>query len=140
MMRKIAKPSLVILFGLLSAAVFIAAQTPSIPEAPSGFNGLTNGSVAQTAMDSDAATFSEIEQPAPDGLGPVYNAVSCTDCHQSVAVGGASQVLEFRAGHNDGSKPSWFIAQRHRGDTNGSAGTFRFATRVACARACRAAN
>ncbi|MGB6429568.1 MAG: di-heme oxidoredictase family protein [Candidatus Acidiferrales bacterium] len=100
------------------------------PEAPAGFDGLTNGSIAQTEMDADVATFSEIDQPTPDGLGPVYNSVSCLDCHQSVAIGGASQVLEFRAGHNDGSRPSWFVSRRHPFDTNGSTGTFVAATAI----------
>lgn len=115
-------------FVSLTIGMLIGAQP--IPEAPTGFDGLTNGSIAQNVMDSNAAIFSEIEQPTPDGLGPVFNAVSCTDCHQSVAVGGASQVLEFRAGHNDGARPSSFFSQRHRGDTNGSTGTFVAATAI----------
>jgi CxxC motif-containing protein (DUF1111 family) len=113
---------------VLGFGVLLGDQPP--PEAPAGFDGLTNGSVAQSAMDSGATTFSEVEQPAPDGLGPVYNAVSCLDCHQSVAVGGASQVLEFRAGHNDGSRPSWSVTRRHPFDTNGSTGTFVAATAI----------
>jgi len=108
MIRKMLKPMFLTAVSLFAIGVFMAAPTTA-PEAPQGFDGLTNGSVAQATMDGDAATFSEIEQPSPDGLGPVYNAVSCTDCHQSIAVGGASQVLEFRAGHNDGGRPSWFL-------------------------------
>ena len=115
-------------FVVLGIGILLGDQPP--PEAPAGFDGLTNGSVAQSAMDSGATTFSEVEQPAPDGLGPVYNAVSCLDCHQSVAVGGASQVLEFRAGHNDGSRPSWSVTRRHPFDTNGSTGTFVAATAI----------
>jgi CxxC motif-containing protein (DUF1111 family) len=115
-------------FVVLGFGILLGDQPP--PEAPAGFDGLTNGSVAQSAMDSGATTFSEVEQPAPDGLGPVYNAVSCLDCHQSVAVGGASQVLEFRAGHNDGSRPSWSVTRRHPFDTNGSTGTFVAATAI----------
>ena len=34
-----------------------------------------------------------------DGLGPVYNAQSCRECHQNVVTGGASQVAEHRTGH-----------------------------------------
>jgi len=115
-------------FAVLGIGMFLGGQT--IPEAPAGFDGLTNGSIPQSGMDSGASIFSEFEQPAPDGLGPVYNAVSCLDCHQSVAVGGASQVLEFRAGHNDGSRPSWFTSRRHPFDTNGSTGTFVAATAI----------
>jgi len=115
-------------FVVLGIGILLGDQPA--PEAPAGFDGLTNGSVAQSAMDSGATTFSEVEQPTPDGLGPVYNAVSCLDCHQSVAVGGASQVLEFRAGHNDGSRPSWSVTRRHPFDTNGSTGTFVAATAI----------
>ena len=115
-------------FVVLGIGILLGDQPP--PEAPAGFDGLTNGSVAQSAMDSGATTFSEVEQSTPDGLGPVYNAVSCLDCHQSVAVGGASQVLEFRAGHNDGSRPSWSVTRRHPFDTNGSTGTFVAATAI----------
>jgi CxxC motif-containing protein (DUF1111 family) len=38
-----------------------------------------------------------------DGLGPVYNAQSCRECHQNPVPGGISQVVEMRAGHNDAS-------------------------------------
>src|SRR5580700_6685458 len=104
--------------AVLAIGMLVGAPPP--PEAPAGFDGVTNGSIAQSTMDADVATFSEIDQPTPDGLGPVYNAVSCLDCHQSVAIGGASQVLEFRAGHNDGSRPPSFRSQRATFDTNGS--------------------
>jgi CxxC motif-containing protein (DUF1111 family) len=70
-------------------------------EAPTGFDGLTNGSVGQTAMDAAHDQFVEVEAPVPNGLGPLYNAVSCLDCHQSIADGGNSQVRELRAGHHD---------------------------------------
>ncbi len=74
--------------------------------------------------------FQEVEAPAPNGLGPVFNDVSCVSCHQSPATGGASQILEFRAGHYDFSRPSWFQERRHIGDTNGSVGTFVAATAI----------
>ena len=35
------------------------------------------------------------------GLGPLYNARSCADCHQNPVTGGGSQVAEFRVGHLD---------------------------------------
>src|SRR5216110_3635256 len=38
-----------------------------------------------------------------DGLGPVYNAQSCAECHQNPVTGAISQISELRAGHNDGS-------------------------------------
>ena len=34
-----------------------------------------------------------------DGLGPLYNAQSCRECHQNPTSGGGSQVTELRVGH-----------------------------------------
>jgi CxxC motif-containing protein (DUF1111 family) len=34
-----------------------------------------------------------------DGLGPLYNAQSCRECHQNPTSGGASQITELRVGH-----------------------------------------
>jgi CxxC motif-containing protein (DUF1111 family) len=35
------------------------------------------------------------------GLGPLFNARACSDCHQNPVSGGASQFTELRAGHRD---------------------------------------
>lgn len=48
----------------------------------------------------DQMTFDAIDD-IPDGLGPVYNAQSCRECHQNTVSGGGSQVLELRAGFDD---------------------------------------
>src|SRR5690348_14637880 len=68
------------------------------PEAPTGFDSKSNGFVDDPTHDADRATFEEVEDVA-DGLGPLYNAQSCRECHQSPASGGASQVTELRVGH-----------------------------------------
>src|SRR5438093_4174963 len=82
--------------------VVTAAFTQSGPaEAPTGFDDQTNGFVAQTQFDLDKETFEERETIA-DGLGPVYNAQACAECHQNPVTGGISQVTELRAGHFDG--------------------------------------
>jgi CxxC motif-containing protein (DUF1111 family) len=47
---------------------------------------------------ADQTTFDEVEQLS-DGLGPLYNAQSCRECHQSPVSGAASQVTELRVGH-----------------------------------------
>lgn len=86
-----------VLFSAVCAVVFGSAFT----EAPTGFDGLTNGSVGQDAMNTARRQFVEVEDPVPNGLGPLYNAVSCEDCHQSITDGGHSQVRELRAGHLD---------------------------------------
>ena len=44
--------------------------------------------------------FEEVETRA-DGLGPTYNAQSCSECHQNVVTGGASQIAEHRTGRTD---------------------------------------
>ena len=82
--------------------VVTAAFTQSGPaEAPTGFDDQTNGFVDQTQFDLDKETFEERETIA-DGLGPVYNAQSCAECHQNPVTGAISQVTELRAGHFDG--------------------------------------
>ncbi|HZT76684.1 MAG TPA: di-heme oxidoredictase family protein [Vicinamibacterales bacterium] len=92
----------------VAAAVFACAWavgvysstsvTGSAPtEAPTGFDGKSNGLVLQSTFDADRATFEERDDAAK-GLGPVYNAQSCAECHQTPVTGGISQVAELRAG------------------------------------------
>jgi len=72
--------------------------TLSAPEAPTGFDNLTNGFVNQPEFNRAKASFEDVEQIA-DGLGPVYNAQSCRECHQNPVTGAISQITELRAGH-----------------------------------------
>ena len=61
--------------------------------------------VRRPRRDMDAAQdvfASEVEEIA-DGLGPVYNAQSCRECHQNPVTGAGSQITEFRAGHFNGT-------------------------------------
>jgi CxxC motif-containing protein (DUF1111 family) len=82
---------------LLSFSLVVQGQGgPS--EAPAGFDNRTNGMVSQTEFDAALATFAERDE-IPDGLGPVYNAQSCAECHQNPVVGAISQISELRAGH-----------------------------------------
>src|SRR3954451_20917976 len=69
-------------------------------EAPAGFDNRTNGFSTQAQFDLDRATFEERDEIG-DGLGPVYNAQSCAECHQNPVTGAGSQVAELRAGHQD---------------------------------------
>jgi CxxC motif-containing protein (DUF1111 family) len=71
-------------------------------EAPTGFDTLTNNLVSQATHDGDRATFEE-RDGVDKGLGPLYNAQSCAECHNNPVTGGISQVSELRAGHNDGN-------------------------------------
>ncbi len=93
----------------------VDTQTPParrFTEAPTGFDSLTNGYLDQgpdfDTLEEDTVVpfrsfndnrfiFEEVERRA-DGLGPVYNAQACRECHQNVATGGASQIAEHRTG------------------------------------------
>src|SRR5713226_2629988 len=82
----------------LALALYVFALT--LPEAPTGFDNKTNGLVDDATHAADQAKFEETEAIA-DGLGPLYNAQSCRECHQNPTSGGSSQVSELRVGHND---------------------------------------
>src|SRR5713101_4102639 len=84
--------------SLLAVALFSLAST--LPEAPTGFDNKTNGLVDDATHAADQAKFEETEAIA-DGLGPLYNAQSCRECHQNPTSGGSSQVGELRVGHSD---------------------------------------
>src|SRR5207244_2436733 len=77
--------------GLFSASV----NTTGYTEAPSGFDNQTNGLIEQTEFSHLKHVFEEVDTIA-DGLGPVYNAQSCAECHQSPVTGGLSQITELR--------------------------------------------
>ena len=87
---------------LIAAAVvcvFLLFPAAPLPDAPTGFDNKSNGMVDDATHQADLAKFDEFEQIG-EGLGPIYNAQSCRECHQNPVSGGASQVSELRAGHN----------------------------------------
>jgi CxxC motif-containing protein (DUF1111 family) len=77
------------------------AHINAITEAPTGFDNLTNGHATQEVFEADLEVFAE-QEFLEDGLGPVYNAQSCGECHQNPVTGSGSQIGELRAGHFDG--------------------------------------
>ena len=89
-MRRIAWLGLVVCFGLSAAS--------QSPDASTGFDDETNGVVDQPTHAADQDKFDEVEKIS-DGLGPLYNAQSCRECHQNPTSGGLSQVSELRVGH-----------------------------------------
>lgn len=103
--------SLCLLATALGVAVKLHSQ--SATEAPSGYNtptltdnpgsqSVSNG-IPQPANDTfadDQSTFEE-EDGVDKGLGPIYNARSCSECHQTPVTGGSSQVSELRVGHDN---------------------------------------
>ena len=83
---------------LMGLTVVIAAVISQGPEAPAGFDDKSNGAVSDSIHQADREKFDAVEGVA-DGLGPLYNAQSCRECHQNPTSGGASQVTELRVGH-----------------------------------------
>jgi len=84
-----------------------ACRQPEVTEAPAfGFDDFTNGLVeqgdpkapAEGTFLADKKTFEEVDD-IEKGLGPVYNAQSCRECHQNPVTGAISQITELRAGH-----------------------------------------
>ncbi|MEZ5541009.1 MAG: di-heme oxidoredictase family protein [Pseudomonadota bacterium] len=95
-----------------------APVSQNLSEAPTGYDNLTNGYLEQgpdyATLNADTVValrsfndnrfiFEEVETVA-DGIGPVYNAQSCRECHENVVTGGASQVAEHRTGRLDGDE------------------------------------
>ena len=95
-----------------------------VSDAPAGFEVASNGfaeefcarqdhltnSPNSPEIDDDECNFalSVIEFTGPetedDGVGPVFNATGCGECHIAPALGGGSQIAERRAGFFDGSR------------------------------------
>jgi len=76
-------------------------DTPTLVKDP-GSKSSSNG-IAEPPGDRFARD-QQIYETAHDvntGLGPVFNARACVDCHQNPVSGGASQFTELRVGHRD---------------------------------------
>jgi CxxC motif-containing protein (DUF1111 family) len=89
------------ILGVVLTALVAVPLVYAAVDAPTGFDNLTNGFESQTQFDLDRATFEQREEIA-DGLGPVYNAQACSECHQNPVSGSASQINELRAGQTAG--------------------------------------
>ncbi len=76
-----------------------AVSCLNIQEAATGFDdsSINTFFVSDADHHQDQLTLDQVDN-IPDGLGPVYNAQSCRECHQNTVSGGPSQVLELRAG------------------------------------------
>ena len=81
----------------------------SIQEAATGFDDSSINTLFVSDADhhQDQLTFDQVDE-IPDGLGPVYNAQSCRECHKNTVSGGSSQVLELRAGVIDEGTGAFF--------------------------------
>ena len=76
-------------------------DTPTLAQ-KAGSKSASNG-IVEPAGDSFALDqqIYETVHDVSTGLGPVYNARSCAECHQNPVSGGASQFTELRIGHRD---------------------------------------
>jgi len=77
-------------------------DTPTLQTQNAGSQSFSNG-LPEPAGDTfarDQQVFEKREDPDL-GLGPVFNATSCSECHQNPVSGGASQITELRVGHKD---------------------------------------
>ena len=74
-------------------------DTPTLSENP-GSQSKGNGLVDDATFGGMQAAFEE-EEGLDRGIGPLYNARACADCHQNPVTGGGSQIAEFRVGHFD---------------------------------------
>jgi hypothetical protein len=93
-------------------------------EAPAGFDDQTNGFEPQgdpndpnpqpNTFVGDKRAF-EDRDTRETGLGPVYNAQSCAECHQNPVTGGISQIFELRAGRSAASSGSGIVISPSRG-------------------------
>src|SRR5215216_942676 len=92
-------------------AAELKCRQPPIQQAKAnGFDDVTNDFIDQGKPPEDCvepvpgtflqdkAVFEEVDV-IEDGLGPVYNAQSCSECHQNPVTGAISQITELRAGH-----------------------------------------
>lgn len=107
-----------VLFALTLVTRTTLSQTVPPTEAPAGFDGASNGFLAEFCANQDAlvnspnspmipfdecipdAAVEEFTGPetAADGLGPIFNAAGCGECHVTPILGGSSQIMEKRVG------------------------------------------
>ena len=99
-------PRAFVLSVTVAAAAYLGSFTLVVEgqsgatEAPAAFDNLTNGFISQAEFDSTKDQFEE-RDGSDEGLGPLYNAQACAECHQNPVTGAISQISELRAGHRD---------------------------------------
>ena len=84
--------------SLVLARFLLYSPPTATTEAPTAFDNKSNGVTDDATHQADQKIFEEVEQIS-DGLGPLYNAQSCRECHQSPVSGAGSQVSVLRVGH-----------------------------------------
>jgi CxxC motif-containing protein (DUF1111 family) len=87
-----------LLLALVLLAAALASAGPQNSEAPTGFDNKSNGLVDDATHQVDQDKFDQTEGVG-EGLGPLYNAQACRECHENPTSGGTSQMTELRVGH-----------------------------------------
>jgi len=75
----------------------LASAAQQYPEAPTGFDNKSNGVADDATHQADQMKFDEVEG-LDDGLGPLYNAQSCRECHQNPTSGGPARSPNCESG------------------------------------------
>src|SRR6201987_2401702 len=107
------RSTLVVIALIALQKPLLAQAAPPPAEAPAGFDTPTlvehpgsrssSNGLAEPPGDSFARDQQvyETQHDVTTGLGPVFNARSCAECHQNPVSGAASQFTELRVGHRD---------------------------------------
>jgi CxxC motif-containing protein (DUF1111 family) len=99
--RRLTVGQILVFLLLAGPLVYVVAAQEAAPGEPrgggdDGFLSTTNGFLPADVFRANRIAFSSNDKIA-NGLGPVYNAQSCGDCHQNPITGGGSQITELRA-------------------------------------------
>src|SRR5688500_2375313 len=86
-----------VLAALAVALPLRVASQGGYQEAPAAFDDTPNGMVSQGHFNQVRTAFERREE-VHTGLGPIYNAQSCAECHASPVTGGISQITITSAG------------------------------------------
>lgn len=88
------------MWSRIAGSLMLATLAAQAPERPPGspLEGITPAEFERFRLGQE--DFLEVETPE-DGLGPVFNAASCAQCHNLPALGGFSTITEVRAGYRD---------------------------------------
>lgn len=123
------RPNTVVVLFVFATAAFLGTLTNavegqgSITDAPTGFALTSNGFAEEFCANQAALTDSPNSPLIPDdecnfdaaleeftgpegiadGLGPIFNAAGCGECHLTPIIGGSSQIMEKRAGFFNGT-------------------------------------
>src|SRR5215475_2903206 len=103
------KIPLLLCLTAVALAFAVVGAAYNFDDAPAAFatpvnsnqsGAVSNGFTDNTTFAGDEGNFMEADDIG-QGLGPIYNARACADCHATPNIGGTSQIAELRVGHND---------------------------------------